>query len=145
MSWCRREVIRQRRALINPTSVTRNRANDFCENDLWNMIQGGGHEKWRTMYESGWDTVDASSQTTSLEHITTLIWWIGSITPIMDGMVRPWWWNRWMKTTQPEWWYGGKVSCSRATCYHQSFEFLPNFSPVITDQYPFIFCQAWGG
>ena len=105
--------------------------------DIWFRV--AVMKGWRIMYGSGWDTVD-SFWTTSLEHMATLMWWIGSITPNMDGMARPWWCDRWMKQPNPMW-YGGKVSCSRATCYHQSLWVSPNFSPVIADQYLFIFVK----
>ena len=41
--------------------------------------------------------VEQGELSDSLEHITTLTWWIGSITPDMDGVGRPWWSDRWMK------------------------------------------------
>ena len=49
MSWCWQEATRRRRALMNPTSTTLNRANDFVEVKTiwWYKVQGGGHEKWR--------------------------------------------------------------------------------------------------
>jgi len=37
--------------------------------------------------------------------------------------------------------YEVKVSRSRATCYHKFFKFFPFFSPVISDQYLFIFVK----
>ena len=38
--------------------------------------------------------------------------------------------------------HGAEVSCSRATCYQQSFfKFSSQFSPVIADQYLFIFVK----
>ena len=62
MSWCRQEVTRRRRALMNPTSTTRNEANDFGgENDL--TIQGSGWWSWKNgawMYCSGWDIGELS-------------------------------------------------------------------------------------
>jgi len=104
MSWCRQEAIRHRRALMNPTSVTRKGANDFMEvkTDWRYEVQDGGHEwmkhKCIVVGGSGW-----TLWMTSLEHVTTLTWWIGSITPDMDGVMRPWWSDRWMKKPNPTW------------------------------------------
>ena len=46
MSWCRQEVTHRRRALMNPTSMTRNGENDFVEVKTiwWYKVQGGSHE-----------------------------------------------------------------------------------------------------
>ena len=64
MSWCRQEVTRRRRALMNPTSMTWNRANEFGgENDM--MIHCSGRRPWKNgawMYCSGWDTGEFSEQ-----------------------------------------------------------------------------------
>ena len=59
----------------------------------------------------------------------------------MDGMVKPWWLNRWMKTTQPECGTEEKCHVQERLATIKAFEFLPNFSPVIADQYPFIFVK----
>ena len=49
MSCCRQEVTRHRRALMNPTSMTRNGANDFVEVKTiwWYRVQGGSHERMK--------------------------------------------------------------------------------------------------
>lgn len=94
---------------------------------------------WRTMYGSGWDTVD-SFRTTSLEHVATLIRWIGSITPIMDGMAKPWWWDRWMKQPNPNV-VRRKSVMFKSDLLPSKLWVSPNFSPVIADQYLFIFVK----
>lgn len=83
MSWCWQEAIRHRRAIMNPTSMTQNRANDFNggENDL--RIQGLGWQSWKDgawMYCSGWDTGEFS-EWLLLNIPTKLTWWIGSVNP----------------------------------------------------------------
>ena len=119
MSWCRQGVIRQRRALMNPTSVTRNGANDFNggENDLWHMIQGGGHE-W--MKDNVWQWMGPGWLFSERRLLNIWRHWC-------DGSVAlPQVWMVWRDhgDVTGEWnnptrlWYGGKVSCSRATCYH---------------------------
>jgi len=103
MSWCRQEPIRHRRALMNPTSMTRNRANDFNggENNL--RIQGSRWRSWKYgewMYCSGWDTGE-SYEWLLLNISATLTWWIGSINPKFgwcDGTMVMWPVNG---TTQP--------------------------------------------
>ena len=144
MSWCRQEMIRHRRALMNPTSMTRNGANDFNggENDLW--IQGSGWWSWKYggwMYCSGWD-IGESFEKLLLNISATLTWWIGSINPKYgwsDGTMVMWPVNG---TTQPD-------SDAERKCHVQerlatnkvSSSFLPNFSPVIADRYLFIFVK----
>ena len=105
--------------------------------DIWFRvaIMGG----WRIMYGSGWDTVD-SFWTTSLEHITTLMRWIGRITQNVDGLARPWWWDRWMKQPNPMW-YGGQSVMFKSDLLPLKLWGSPNFSPVISDQYLFIFVK----
>ena len=53
------------------------------------------------MYGSGWDTVD-TFRMTPLEHITTLMRWIGSITPNVDGLARTMVMRSVNETTQPD-------------------------------------------
>ena len=53
------------------------------------------------MYGSGWDTVD-TFRMTPLEHITTLMRWIGSITPNVDGLARTMVMRPVNETTQPD-------------------------------------------
>ena len=53
------------------------------------------------MYGSGWDTVD-TFRMTPLEHITTLMRWIGSITPNVDGVARTMVMRPVNETTQPD-------------------------------------------
>ena len=95
---------------------------------------------WRIMYGSGWDTVD-SFWTNSLKHMATLMRWIGSITPNMDGMARPWWCDRWMK--QPNLIVVRRKSVMfKSDLLPSKFSLVsPNFSPVIVDQYLFIFVK----
>ena len=93
-------------------------------NDIWFRVEV--MKGWRIMYGSGWDTVDFS------ERLLLNIW-----RHLCDGSVAlPQIWMVWRDhgDVTGEWnnptrlWYGGKVSCSRANCYHQSFlEFLPIF------------------
>ena len=108
----------------------------ICEIWFRVAIMGG----WRIMYGSGWDPVD-SFWTTSLEHMATLMRWIGSITRSMDGIARPWWCDRWMKQPNP-------IVVRRKSVMFKSdllpskFSWVsPNFSPVIADQYLFIFVK----
>ena len=130
MIWCRQEAIRHRRALMNPTSMTRNGANDFNggENNL--RIQGLGWWSWKDgvwMYCSGWDTGE-SSKRLLLNIPTTLTWWIGSVNPKCgwcDGPMVMWPVNG---TTQPD-------SNAKWKCHVQEWlatkkvfsSFLPNF------------------
>ena len=66
------------------------------------MIQGGGHE----MDEGQCMAVDGTRlnlcRTTSLEHITTLMRWISSITPNVDGLARTMVMRLVNETTQPD-------------------------------------------
>ena len=68
--------------------------------------------------------------------------WIGSITPSMDGVAKTmvmWPVN---ETTQPD--LDTEWKChvqERLATNKDSLSFLPNFSPVIADQYLFIFVK----
>ena len=134
MSWCRQEAIRQRRALMYPTSMTRNGANDFDggENDL--MIQGLGLRSWKNeawRYCSRWDTswVGEFSDWLLL-NISVTLKWIGSINP------KYWWYDGPMviwpvnEITQPD-----SIMVMEWKCHVQerlatnkvSSSFIPNF------------------
>ena len=111
------------------------KVNTIC--DIWFRV--AIMDGWRIMYGSGWDTVD-SFWTTSLEHIMTLMWWIRSITLNVDGLARTMVMRPVNETTQPD-------VIRRTKCHVQEwlatikFWCSPNFSPVISDQYLFIFVK----
>ena len=141
MSWSRQEVIRHRRALMNPTSVTRKGANDFWRWKLTDDMEDGGHEM-----NEGWRYVVGGTGWTLWISWTynDTDWWTGSITPKWMVWVGPWCY-RWMKTTQPD--MKAEREChvqewlATNKFYSSSFPFFPSHGwPV-----PLYFCQAWGG
>ena len=92
-SWimsCRwQELTRRRRALMNPTSTTRNGANDFVEVKTiwWYRVQGGGHERMKHEGIAAGET-----QAGLVNSLIDLSWtyrrhWNGlvALTPKMDG------------------------------------------------------------
>ena len=91
------------------------------------------------MYGSGWDMVD-TFRMTPLEHITTLMRWIGSITPNVDGVARTMVMRPVNETTQPDV-VRRKSVMFKSDLLPLNFECSPNFSPVISDQYLFIFVK----
>ena len=127
MSWCRQEVIRHRRALMNPTSVTRKGANDFRRWKLTDDMEDGGHE----MNEGLMYVVGGTGWTLWISWTyNDTDWWTGSITPKWMVWAGPWCY-RWMKTTQPdtdaerkchvqEWLDTNKVSSSFFLIFPQS-------------------------
>ena len=111
------------------------------ENDM--MIQGSGWWSWKNgawMYCSGWDIGEFFERL--LLNIPATLTWIGSVNPKYgwrDGPMVIWPVNR---ITQPnsnmEW------KChvqERLATNKVSSSFLPNFSPIIVDQYLFIFIK----
>ena len=107
----------------------------------WYTVQGGGHE--RMEYEC---IVAGETQVNSLNDFSWTYrrhWHDGLVALPQMWMV---WWDHgdvtseWNNPTRLG--CGVKVSCSRATCYQQSFfKFSSQFSPVIADQYLFIFVK----
>ena len=98
-------------------------------------------KEWSIMYGSGWDTVEFS-EWLLLNISATLMWWIGSINPKCGwyGMTMVMWPVNENNPTRLG--HGVEVSCSRATCYQKSFfKFSSQLSPVIADQYLFIFVK----
>ena len=95
---------------------------------------------WRIMYGSGWDTVDFSGWLL-LNISATLVWWIGSIYP-KDG---------WYGETMVMWPVNEQPNPTQARSGSVMFKsnllpikvlwVSPNFSPVISDQYLFIFVK----
>ena len=130
VSWRRQEAIHHRRALINPTSMTRNGTNDFNggENDL--RTQGSGWQSWKYgewMYCSGWDTGEFSERLL-LNISATVTWWIGSINPKYgwcNGTMVMWPVNG---TTQPDLDAEWKCHVQERLATNKVFSsFLPNF------------------
>ena len=147
MSWCRQEVIHHRRALMNPTSMKWNGANDFNgdENDL--RIQGSGWRSWKDgaqMYCSRWDTSEFS-EWLLLNIPVTLTWWIGSVNPkcgCRDGLMAMWPVN---ETTQRDSNVERKCHVQEQLTTNKVFQvFFPIF-PSHCLLVPLYFCQSWGG
>ena len=68
------------------------------------------------------------------------MWWIGSITPIVDGVARTMILRPVNETTQPDA-DGGQSVMFKSDLLPLKLWGSPNFSPVISDQYLFIFVK----
>lgn len=99
MSWCREEVTHCRRALMNPSSMTRNRANDFWR---WKWSDDTGFrvvvmKEWSVKvlqwmrHKMGWWIL----WSTSLGHIGDNWNGLVELTPKMDGAMDQWWYEQW--------------------------------------------------
>ena len=127
MCWHRQEVTHRRRALMYPTSTTRNECSYFRDG-IWLTTQG----LWMAVMKM------------KVYGIATDEFWLNDFSwtcrrqwnelvaltqnKVMDGMI-----DQWCDNHQAEWPNPHnhsdevKVSCSRATCYHKIFSTFSNF------------------
>ena len=128
MCWCRQEATRRMRALMYPTSMTRNEVNDFGDLILTidTRFRNGGHENEGLLYCRGWGFELNDFSWTYQRYWSELI----ALTQnkVMDGMI-----DQCCDNHQAEWPNTHshsdevKVSCSRVTCYHKVFTAFSHF------------------